>query len=1085
MSVCGGGCSGGAGGMKNRPGLSSLRYRAGAYASFLQAMEQRLSGSDLRNIMGELPLATLTTRDPNDAAMALLDAWAVVGDVLTFYQERIANEGYLRTAIERSSVLALAGLVGYRAKPGVSASVYLAYTMESGSRGTIPAGTQAQSKPVASALPQTFETSEDLDANGAWNNLQPRLTRPQVVTDQSTAIYLAGLSPNLRPNDPLLIGAETPVLRRIATVEVQTVNKRTLVTLQAQPTEDGARLLASAEVIVSPVEPVSTLRQSVSIVGALDRLPAKHPASSERLQRKLSTVFAASSDTGTAMLKTLFPRAGSQMYDALRNARVASPPASQVAAVRVQATPFGSNAPQKPITTSDGAVIGSEEWPIGEVTSITITLAAAEGEHSPLASVIARFESASRARAGSTVTIGQGAASATGEVPIGSADQTPKIVGASSVTATSTEGAITWTITQPARTFKLVRKMVDNVEHAEVTVDAATQPIVVAQGQSASVAGGGGQRTTVSYGRTLVISDTAPSPTAQPDVLDLDGVYDHILPDSWVVIERADTGKSLPVQVKSTQRVAVSRYNLSAKVTRLTLKQDWLRETDVMLSAIRNTTVLAQADVLPLAEEPVTGDISGDTVELDNVYEGLATGRWLIVQGTRTDIPRTGGVEGAELVMLAGVTQSAAPPETAGTANPAASATAPGATPAGTIRTSLQFASKLAYTYERGSVSIAGNVVEATHGMSRSESLGSGNSSQALQQFSLHQGPLTYVAASTPRGAASTLSVTVNDLFWSEVDSLDQAGPKDRVYVTERDEQEQTSILFGDGVHGLRLPTGTANVAASYRAGLGTGGNLPANQISLLASKPAGVRSVTNPIASAGGADRESIDDARANAPLTVTALDRLVSVEDYADFARGFAGVGKAASASLSNGRQQVVSVTVAGTEAGGLDASSALMRLLAEAFAEQGDPYQPVDLGVCESMLLILSAAVRCLPGFEWESVAGAIRSALLATFGFAGAEIGQSIPLSQVTSAIQTAPGVLSVYVTAFDAISQTEAASPAVFAQRLGEISEASKPRRFVLVEPPRFDPSISAIAPGQVAFFSTELPDTLILTEVTA
>ena len=45
--------------------------------------------------------------------IALLDAWATVGDVLTFYQERIANEGYLRTATERRSVLELARLVGY------------------------------------------------------------------------------------------------------------------------------------------------------------------------------------------------------------------------------------------------------------------------------------------------------------------------------------------------------------------------------------------------------------------------------------------------------------------------------------------------------------------------------------------------------------------------------------------------------------------------------------------------------------------------------------------------------------------------------------------------------------------------------------------------------------------------------------------------------------------------------------------------------------------------------------------------------------------------------------------------------------
>ena len=45
-------------------------------------------------------------------------------DVLTFYQERIANEGYLRTATERRSMLELARAIGYELSPGVAASTY-------------------------------------------------------------------------------------------------------------------------------------------------------------------------------------------------------------------------------------------------------------------------------------------------------------------------------------------------------------------------------------------------------------------------------------------------------------------------------------------------------------------------------------------------------------------------------------------------------------------------------------------------------------------------------------------------------------------------------------------------------------------------------------------------------------------------------------------------------------------------------------------------------------------------------------------------------------------------------------------------
>ena len=127
----------------NRPGLSQLRYRMGSHSSFLETMIARLSSSDYP------PLAGLTTRDADDPSIALLDSWATVADVLTFYQERIANEGYLRTATERRSVLELARLVGYTLRPGVSSSVFLAYTIDENSTGetTIPAGSRVQSIP--------------------------------------------------------------------------------------------------------------------------------------------------------------------------------------------------------------------------------------------------------------------------------------------------------------------------------------------------------------------------------------------------------------------------------------------------------------------------------------------------------------------------------------------------------------------------------------------------------------------------------------------------------------------------------------------------------------------------------------------------------------------------------------------------------------------------------------------------------------------------------------------------------------------------------------------------------------------------
>ena len=102
--------------------------------------------------------------------------------MLTFYQERIANEGFLRTATERRSVLELARAIGYELKPGVAASVYLAFTVEDapGAPGvcTLAAGTPVQSVPPQGKLPQVFETSDELVARAEWNALLPRQLRP-------------------------------------------------------------------------------------------------------------------------------------------------------------------------------------------------------------------------------------------------------------------------------------------------------------------------------------------------------------------------------------------------------------------------------------------------------------------------------------------------------------------------------------------------------------------------------------------------------------------------------------------------------------------------------------------------------------------------------------------------------------------------------------------------------------------------------------------------------------------------------------------------------------------------------------------
>lgn len=193
--------------LSNRPGLTAIAYRVGTQAQFKQRMLARLSAA------GQTALAGLQTREDDDFAIALLDAWATVADVLTFYQERLANEAYLRTATERLSLVQQARAIGYELQPGVAASTSLAFTLEE-ARGapahtTIDRGVKVQSVPGPNENPQTFETIETIEAQAAWNALKPQTTAVQQLSPGTTELYLQGTNTQLQPGDRLcLVGEE-------------------------------------------------------------------------------------------------------------------------------------------------------------------------------------------------------------------------------------------------------------------------------------------------------------------------------------------------------------------------------------------------------------------------------------------------------------------------------------------------------------------------------------------------------------------------------------------------------------------------------------------------------------------------------------------------------------------------------------------------------------------------------------------------------------------------------------------------------------------------------------------------------------
>ncbi|MBB4634907.1 putative baseplate assembly protein [Longimicrobium terrae] len=234
------GCCGGTGAqtplrIHNRPGLPALHYRVGTHSTFSASMRAGLSSAS------RPALAALTARE-NDFAAALVDAWATVGDVVTFYQERIANESYLRTATERLSVIELARAVGYEMAPGVAASTHLAFTLEdvpgAPAEITLTPGTRVQSVPGPGERPQTFETVETVAARPEWNALRPRMRRPGTLSPGAVSATLAGVATRLVPGDVLLfVGPKREVepthdgweVRQVVSVDADAAAGRTVV----------------------------------------------------------------------------------------------------------------------------------------------------------------------------------------------------------------------------------------------------------------------------------------------------------------------------------------------------------------------------------------------------------------------------------------------------------------------------------------------------------------------------------------------------------------------------------------------------------------------------------------------------------------------------------------------------------------------------------------------------------------------------------------------------------------------------------------------------------------------------------------
>ena len=847
--------------ISNRPGLSVISYRLGTWAQFQATMLDALSTTPA--------LAGLRTRSDDDFTIALLDAWAVVCDILTFYQERIANESYLRTATELVSVGELAKLIGYKLRPGLAASAALSFTLDtppplptapgvalslttyspllpmaSGTSAAAPDGSptsivlttglQAQTVPDPGAQPATFETIAPITARAEWNAITPRMTMPAAATASNAGanVRLAGLVGTVKVGDSLLLVVaddSPPSLQRVASVEQDTSIQTTLVRFEA----DGCQQAAAPPTTSGEATTGASLDDAflwASVKGFLWQDQGQLVA------------FATAQGWSIDELE--------DGINALRGALApdSSPPVS-VYAMGIDAALFGHNAvdwnsiPPTLQAPQSGLFKGYPDWNGYDLGSVTNT--------------------------------------------------------------------------------KL------------------------------------------------------------PDV-DLNNVYPVVKGDQVVL---QDGGYSWYTIVSAVGELTRTGYLMSAKLTSITVQPP---PSDPANFHMRTTQVLIQTAQLPTADVLLDDCVGGGPLTLDGAYLSLAVGQLVALTGVRAD--KTGETASevtsiASLSLVDGYTKVTFNPELTG-------------------------------RYLRSTVTVDANVAPATHGQTTTEILGSGDASRTFQRFPLKQPPLTYVSAATPSGAASTLVVRVNGVKWTEVDWLYGSGPADQVYTLLSGTDSKTYVQFGDGVTGARPGSGTNNIQAAYRYGIGSAGLARAGQISTLLSRPLGLKAATNPLASSGAYDPETIGQARPNAPISVTTIDRIVSLEDVGNFAAASAGIAKAAASWVWDGSRYVACVTVAGVGGAAVVPGTDQYTSLLQAMVNAGDGTLPLTLCSYVSVTFAVAATITPDPALVPGDVLAAVKAALAAAFGFAARSFGQPVFASEVISTVQNVPGVVALTLDDFN-------------------------------------------------------------------
>lgn len=312
--------------------------------------------------------------------------------------------------------------------------------------------------------------------------------------------------------------------------------------------------------------------------------------------------------------------------------------------------------------------------------------------------------------------------------------------------------------------------------------------------------------------------------------------------------------------------------------------------------------------------------------------------------------------------------------------------------------------------FERWSTTLSANVVTADHGETQDlKIIGSGDATASNQVFEIKAQELSFTTDPLmPAGVRAGVEIFVGARRWRQVGNLRDSGPTDADYEVRVAEDGTVTAHFGDGRHGRRLPTGTDNVRATWRKGVGSVGNLPRSTLRKIVQPDPRLSAVRQPVAAAGGAEAEGVESLRDNAAAGLLTLGRAVSVSDFGKLAAQNAQVLQAMSYRVAPGTARGELVEVVVVPAGGR--MGTLGEDLTQFLAGNGLP--GVNLRVVPYVALPLSLSVRIevrSAAYDPDEVAEVVRVKISEAYALERAQLGAPLFRSQILHLVEGVEGV----------------------------------------------------------------------------